>query len=142
METLTGDQNVSQFRLDRNSFLIVRGCASVPFNAVPIPFFAGRGNLDLVYSHFRLRGGKPSRFGWRARLSLWVVGPFWLAFVFSQGVGRGEGGGRESRGPTQTGKAPHLHAQKTEKAKEEFRFPKKGVFPRLRGTEQNTHERK
>ena len=63
MGTLTGDQNVSQFGLDRNSFLIVRGCASVSFNAVPIPCFAGRGNLDLVFSHFCLRGGKPSRFG-------------------------------------------------------------------------------
>ena len=38
IDTLTGDQNVSHPGFDQSASLIVRGCASVPFNVTRIPF--------------------------------------------------------------------------------------------------------
>ena len=58
METMTGDQNVSHSGFDQNSFLVVRGRASVPFNARQIPFLAiGKSVADLVF--FACVAGRP-----------------------------------------------------------------------------------
>ena len=81
MGTLTGDQNVSPSGFNRNSFLIARGCAPVPFNAIPVLFLVIGETCVWSFSFL---------FVWWGSLPVWWVGsvpfligrPFWWAFIF------------------------------------------------------------
>ena len=59
MGTPTGDQDVPQSAFDQNPVSIARGCASVSFDVIRIPFFGEWGNLRLVFAIFVCVAGRP-----------------------------------------------------------------------------------
>ena len=88
-ETLAGDQNVyPRLGFCQTSFFIARECASVPINAITIPFAAEKKPCEPL-SHICVRGGAPFRFGGEGSYS--VLGSVVVSArrrVFRVGSGR------------------------------------------------------
>ena len=82
---------VSQTEFDQNSFLIVRGCVSVPFNAIPLPFLVQEKPCVMSFLIFACAAGRPPNLAEKARIPFWVGGrfggaaafPTWVAATFS-----------------------------------------------------------